>query len=168
MEKQILIVFLIIFIILEFFNISIFFLDENFPTYAYSQLKVIKLFNWGSVFLDLAILIILIIKINFINLKPNKLNLVLIFLFIIGLLLIWGEIIYSTVFYYGGIGNHQGLPTDINNLGLIGSTIIFQYFIIIIINKLVTVAIQKLVWNIILFIFNLLIHYQLYNFFTPA
>ncbi len=167
MSKQSLIIFLIIFVTLEFFNISILFLDKNFPTYAYNQLIVIKSFDFTSIFLDFAIIILLIVKIKLVNSKKNKLNLFSLLLFFIALFLIWGEIIYSSLYYYGGIGNHQGLPTDANNLGLFGSVVILQYFFILIISRWQLNKYKKVIFYFLFFTLNLYIHYQLFKLLTP-
>jgi len=167
MGKQSLIIFLIIFIILEFFNLSVFVLDPNFPTYKYNQLTIIKVLNITAVISDFALIVLIIIILKFKNVNVNKLNLLINITFFICLFVIWIEIFYSSFYYYGGIGNHQGLPIDSNNLGLIGSIVIIQYFIILAINKWIRDKHKKIIFYLLFFILNIYIHYELFKLLTP-
>ncbi|MBV6480153.1 MAG: hypothetical protein HGGPFJEG_02998 [Ignavibacteria bacterium] len=159
-------VFLILVIILEFFNLSVFNSRLNEPIVKYHNITVIRVIDIGSTIVNLALIISI-----WVNMKREKSNRAFFHtinvLFSITLLFIWFEIIYSSIYYYGGIGNHQGLPTDVNNLGLFGSVIIFQYFFNLLTFNQFLSYFKIIIYNIVFLLINILLHYQLLKLLTP-
>lgn len=161
--KKVFSLFLILFLsVFIFANLSLLSIPEYFPDYRYFANTIIHFIYLLSTFCNSILIIILIFNlftkknIKFENLISNGIISICSF----SILLIWIELFYSSIWYYGGIGNHQNLPIGANNLGLYGSFIECIFLLIFIgIPDEKTMKIK-----ILIFIFIILAHYLLYKF----
>lgn len=100
------------------------------PYTDYYNNKIIKILNIGAFVIDILICLFFMLSIFFVNKNnigiKNKSNKIFIFLFSIGILLIWSELYYGSTFYYGEIRGMQMLPFFVNNFGILGSTLFLR------------------------------------------
>jgi len=149
-------------------NYAILTLEEHDPFYIYSLDNIIHLFYQFSLILDLILLLILIgMLFNIKFIKSNKKNILklMMIILIILVLLIWVELIYSSIKFYGGIGNHQNLLFGTNNLAFLGSFVFSFYLLILAVNNKSNFKYSKTLIFIIGSLLLIILHYLLFQLF---
>ena len=117
-------------------NISVLTTNENEPGYWYFSYLLIILIYIVSIILDVILFVLIINNLkkeltdSLNKIKSKKYISIVIYSNII---LIWFELIYASIWYYG-LGNHQGELIEANNWGIFGS-IVFLTFLILYSNK---------------------------------
>lgn len=89
--------------------------------------------------------------------KELKLTSILTIFLTINLMLVWTEILYSSLSFYGGLGKHQNLPLGANNLGFLGSLFFCLCILFVLKFRNTFVIKNKLLYSLIILIFFL--HY---------
>jgi len=153
----------IILVLLSLFNIIILNVKDYEPEFYYISNSIIKFFYLFSLIINLLLCLIIVINLvkkSFFLQKNNYIGSII--LICLNILLIWFEFIYSSFFYYGGIGKHQNPFLGSNNLGFIGS-IFFCICLFLVFFFRSNSKTDKKLSELFLFIFSiLLVHIILY------
>lgn len=147
-------------IILLFLNIAM--LTSQIHEINYFYIKEFYYFYIFASILDSLLLIILVIQIlqMYKNLKTNVVIMrAKMILVVIGLILLWVEVIFSSRTYFGGIGNHQNLFLGSNNGAVFGSAIFSLYLLVILIFEKVKSKSFRVIFLSLGFLTIIFIHY---------
>jgi len=170
MQKIFLIISIFFVILIGLGSYSFLKMPEYHPDYRYMVNPFIYTIYVISIFVDIFLIFLIILYTNiitFTNINKSFIRKLVIFFCIGGIILIWTEAFYSSIWYYGGIGNHQGMPLETNNLCFVGS-ILFSIliFTVIYFDKQKTET-KKIYIPILVIITIFLLHYILYDILTP-
>lgn len=102
--------------------------DKHYPEYTYMQIGGIRIMYWSStIIILLALFLIFRITFNKAVSKNFSYKVVIIICSLIITFLVWYELYYGSLFYYGEIRDKQSLPYHINSYGIIGSSTFITY-----------------------------------------
>ena len=146
-------------------NYALLNVKEHFPDFRYYQNILINIIYYLAILLDF-LLFILVIWMNIFQSKRYRLSKYIILLCLFNIVLIWIEAFYASIWYYGGLGNHQGIPLDSNNLFFYGSIWFALFIVYTYIFELRENISKRIIYLFIGILFITLIHFIFYEIIT--
>ena len=134
------------------------------PEHLYMQNGTIRLIYIFAFLLDFIIVVIIALQYypSFSLRTKKSLKILTVVLCLITIFFIHFEVYYGSTFYYGEIRDKQGI-ISFNNLGYIGSFIIYLYLGAILYFSKIKKFTLKVIYFISIFLFDFILHLFFYN-----